>query len=127
MAGDSELIFVCLGSGLQCVLCGIEDEQLHVRGYLEVDPGDGHQFFINPENPTSGDHQIGDLPCLQIHHEIVDAAKSFVLRAANLGADQFVRAQRAIYACDRLAAAICSCRQPCTSAIGILSLCISAT
>ena len=36
-------------------------QQVRGRGYLEVLPGDRNVFFIDPENPAAGDHQIGDL------------------------------------------------------------------
>ena len=121
------MVFACLRGGVQDALSGVKHEQLHVRGYLEVLPGNRDVFFINPENPSSGDHHIGDLAGLRTHHEVIDAAESLVLRAAHLGADQFVGPERGILPVTGCAAAICCCRQLCTSAVGIFPLCISAT
>src|SRR5262245_65501055 len=82
--------------GVQDTLGGVEYEQPHVRGYLEGLPGDRDIFFIDPENPTSGDHQIGDFVCLWTHHEVFDTAESLVLWAAYVGANQFVGPERGI-------------------------------
>src|SRR5262249_56865184 len=70
LAGFCELVMVHPRGGVQDTLGGVEYEQPHVRGYLEGLPGDRDVFFIDPENPTSGDHQIGDLVCLWTHHEV---------------------------------------------------------
>jgi hypothetical protein len=69
------LIFVHLRGGIQDALGGVEHVQLHIRSYLEGLPGDWNVFFIKPENPTSGDHQIGDLVCLRTYHDVFDAAR----------------------------------------------------
>ena len=84
------MVFACLRGGVHDGLGGVEHEQVHVRGYLEVLPGDRDVFFVDPENPAAGDHQIGDLACLRTHHEVFDAAESLVLRVAHLGAEQLV-------------------------------------
>src|SRR5450830_446322 len=62
------------GGAAQGDLGGVEHEQVHVRGDLEVLPGDGDVFFINSQNPTSGDYQIGDLASLRTHHKVLNAA-----------------------------------------------------
>src|ERR1039458_5793258 len=64
LAGRRELVMVHLRGGRHDRLGGVEHEKVRVRGYLEVSPGDRDVFFIDPENPTPTDHQIGDRACL---------------------------------------------------------------
>ena len=57
LALGRELVMVHLWGGIQCAFGGLEHEQVHVRGYLEVLPGNRNVFFTDPEKPAAGDHQ----------------------------------------------------------------------
>lgn len=51
-------------------------EGSHLRGPADV----GADVLVEPEKPTPGDHQVGDLARLRAHHEVLDTAEGFVLR-----------------------------------------------
>src|SRR5580698_2890851 len=83
-----ELVLIHPRGGLHDRLGAVEHEQVRVRGYLEVIPGNRNVFFIDPENPAPADHQIGDFARLRTYHQVFDAAESIVLRVAHVRADQ---------------------------------------
>src|SRR5665213_1937091 len=69
LARGCKLVMAHSRSGVHGALRGVEHQQVNVRGYLEVLPGNRDVFVADPENPAPRDRQIGDLACLRTHHE----------------------------------------------------------
>src|ERR1700677_3680496 len=90
LSGCHGLVVGHLWCGIHGALACVENEWICLRGYLEILPGNWNVFFSDPENPASGDHQISDLSGLRIHHEVVDAAQSVVLRRPHVCPEQLV-------------------------------------
>src|SRR6185437_102378 len=97
-----EFFIIYRRRGRHVVRAGIEHEQAHARGYLEVRPGHRYVFFTNSENAAPCDYQISDLAGRRTHHDVVDAAEGFVLRVAHFDADQLVGSEWGIPFSDRL-------------------------
>ena len=88
-----EFIMADLWSCIHGILGSVEHEQIRVRARLEVFPGNRDIFFTDPEDATTGDHQLGNLAGLRTHHDVIDTAESLIVWSTHVSTEQLIRSE----------------------------------